>query len=375
MYIVKFFVPINLAMFYPYPIFTNGHVPLIIHLSPFILIAGVALIYFFLRKEKALMFGLLFYFFSIVLVIQFFPVGNAVMADRYSYLAYIGLLFVVAWLFNKVWTSQANRYATLKYPFAIVLFVAAILFSAQSWSRTQVWRNTSTLWADELSKYPYVAPTYEKFYHSFALYYQAVKQYDRALLDWNSALILNANDTTALSNRANILYQRGEYDPALVDYTHAIGLNPKDTLAYANRALVFVKKKDYADAEKDFAVAIKLDSARENNYFNRGLFYNETNQDEKALADFKKCLQLKAGNDSIYNWLGVSNHKLKRYDEAIANFTKAIAMKPQSAQYWLNRSFSENALNEKQEAGKDAIKAQQLGMAVDVNYLKFLGLQ
>src|SRR5207247_2389225 len=75
---------------------------------PFLLVAIVALIYFFLRKEKTIIFGSLFYFITVVMVLQFITGGPVIIADRYSYISYIGLLFLVAWYINRSWQEKNN---------------------------------------------------------------------------------------------------------------------------------------------------------------------------------------------------------------------------------------------------------------------------
>ncbi|MBL0342980.1 MAG: hypothetical protein IPP71_20190 [Bacteroidetes bacterium] len=43
-----------------------------------------------------MLFGFLFYFFTVAMVIQVVPVGKAIVAERYSYVPYIGLFFIIA---------------------------------------------------------------------------------------------------------------------------------------------------------------------------------------------------------------------------------------------------------------------------------------
>ena len=50
-YILKFFIPINLSVFYPYPIAPGKALPFMYYLSPFFLI-GIAFLVFKYRKNK-----------------------------------------------------------------------------------------------------------------------------------------------------------------------------------------------------------------------------------------------------------------------------------------------------------------------------------
>jgi len=101
-YMYKFVLPFNLSAFYPHPTLTNGVLPTLYYLSPIIVWGIFAGLYFFLiRHKKVFVFGLLFFLFAIILVIQFIPVGGAITADRYTYVPYIGLYVWVAFLFHK----------------------------------------------------------------------------------------------------------------------------------------------------------------------------------------------------------------------------------------------------------------------------------
>ena len=86
-YILKFFNPSDLSAFYPYPaITTTGLLPISFRIAPYIciIVAGL-LIWVSTRKgeiPRVIVFGILFYFFTIILVLQFLSVGKAIMADR-----------------------------------------------------------------------------------------------------------------------------------------------------------------------------------------------------------------------------------------------------------------------------------------------------
>ncbi len=194
MYVVKLLVPLNLAMIYPHIVNEKGNLPVMFYLAPVIILLCIALTYFFFRKNRAIVFGLLFYITSVVLVLQFLSVGSAIMADRYSYLSSVGILLVVAYAINR--SLETDSFTVLKYPVIMMVVVVALLFSFQTYARTQIWKNSITLWTDEMNKYPNVQFThYEKLLVELGLAYQDLKKYDLALDDWNSALMLKPDDT------------------------------------------------------------------------------------------------------------------------------------------------------------------------------------
>jgi len=154
MYIYKFFLPVNLSAFYPYP-FTDayGNIPVIYYASPFIVLFIALAVVYLLWKNfetgKILVFGFSFYFITVALVLQFLSVGSVIMADRYSYLSYVGLFFMVGYFFE---------YARKKFSFPVSMLFAggliasAAIFSYLTYERTKVWTNAETLWTDALTQ-------------------------------------------------------------------------------------------------------------------------------------------------------------------------------------------------------------------------------
>ena len=61
-------------------------------------------------------------------------------------------------------------------------------------------------------------------------------------------------------NSGNTFYNKADYDRAIQDYDQAIVLNPNLAEAYNNRGYVYYIKGDINKAVADFEAALKLDS-------------------------------------------------------------------------------------------------------------------
>jgi len=360
MYVVKFFAPVNLSAYYPYPILDkNADIPFFFYLSPFILLGIILSVYFFLRKERAVVFGLLFYFVSVALVLQFISVGTVIMADRYSYLSYIGLLYVVAYGIHKLWVQKTGTLALLRYPVLIITVVMAIGFSYETYARTQIWKDSETLWTDVINKSDGSAQA-DKAYVNRGRYYHSINENNKALQDYNSALRLNPAYALAYNNRANIYKEKGFFDSALVDYNKAIALDPVSYLSYANRALILWNKNENEAAMKDFTKSISLNPQYWANYYNRGLFYFGIKEDEKAIADFTKGIGLNFDYVDLYYKRGMAYYRVQKYVEAINDFSRAIELNDKIPEYWIYRSLSETAIGKNEEAKADMVTGRQL---------------
>src|SRR5262249_40524946 len=149
LYSWRLFVPIHQSAFYPYP---SGADAAAIHtyLGPLFLIALVALAIWDFRRTRVWTFGVGWYLVALAPVLQWIPVGDAIIADRYTYLSYIGPLFAIAVATDRLAAKRAGGTA-----FASVLFgIVAVAFFALTVRQADVWKDSETLWTNVIRRYP-----------------------------------------------------------------------------------------------------------------------------------------------------------------------------------------------------------------------------
>ena len=355
MYILKLFVPVKLSAFYPYPDVANG-LPAYywLFLLAFIVILGLA--FWSLRKGKVLFFGIMFYFFMVALTLQFVSVGGAIMADRYTYVPYIGLFFALGWGLQHLYDTKGGNMAR---PIGLGVLALAAVCALLTVNRIKVWQNSKTLWTDVIEKYPSVPYAY---YNRGLVYHYGEnahkdcennkackgdedckdkKACEAALTDYNAAIERKSTYADAFYNRGKLQqYEFKRFDEALQDYTQALTLKP-----------------DLADA-----------------HHVRGILYHyELAEFDKALSDYNKALELKPKLHKALNNRGTLYfNKLKKFDLALADFDKAIALHGDDAQYHINRSYAYYAKGNFEVALQNALKAKQMGFGVTEKYLNML---
>ena len=79
----------------------------------------------------------------------------------------------------------------------------------------------------------------------------------------------------AFNNRGYAFKFKGDYDRALEDYDQAILLNPAYANAYNNRGVIYRLKGEYDRAIADYDQAIWLDSNVPANFYNRTLMWRQ----------------------------------------------------------------------------------------------------
>ena len=87
----------------------------------------------------------------------------------------------------------------------------------------------------------------------------------------------------------------------------------------------------------------------------------------------KKYLSVKTNDFEVMNTMAGCYQSLQQYEESITWFTKAInqGKKPM---FYLNRSFSYDALGKKDLAKADAIFAKNNGVNIPEKYALYLGI-
>jgi len=376
MYVAKLFVPFGLSAIYPYPSPVTGPGPQFYAIFVVTLLLLPAVL-FVARRERAVAFGFAFYVINIALVLQFLSIGGATMADRYTYVSYIGLLFALTW-----WLDEPAQRRALGVPIkpvvATILLLLVPVSLVQTWKRCDVWQNGETLWNDTIEKYPaQIADAYIN--RGYYFHHHAGRLQD-ALDDFNRALALNGESATIWHDRGDVLAAMGQDDSAIVNYDRALALQPTWAGAWNNRGAVKLRRGEFAAARADFDKAIEVEPKLRDAYTNRASANASLLDYERSIADSRMAIALNPRHPTTYlqfGSLGYCEHQLGRNHEAVADFDEAIRTTPENeprrGSYHFYRSLSLRALGELPRALADAREARRLGVAVPDSYLRSLG--
>jgi tetratricopeptide (TPR) repeat protein len=337
-YLIRFFIPYPLSAFQPFP--PAGNDPgWQITISPVIVI-GLIVFTWFQRKNKLIVFSILFYIINLLLVLQLVSIGNAIVAERYTYVPYIGLAFLVGtWLNN-----YANKF--FKPLLWIAPSVAILAFGIISFQRTKIWNNSLSLWNDVIDHFPNAA----------------VARTNRANYFYKLAI------DSAHASEASSLYQK-----ALEDCNVALKTEPRHRPGYEIRGLIFQNLHRYREALADGEALIRLAPGKKEGYSISSTANMYLNRPDEALADLNICIKIKPDDDISFSNRGAILYSQKKYQEAKEDFSKAILISPKG-NYYLNRSFCYFELGDFASAKADAQMALQKGMAIDSSYRKSLNL-
>ncbi len=350
-YLIKWIVPYMTLPLYPYPEkLTIWH-----YLS--LPVAGGILFLFWTawRKNlKPLVFGFAFFFVNVFFLLQILGAGQGYLADRFTYVAYLGLFFIGGHYAQAYYQSEYKnliRYAIIAY---------LIVLAGLSYRQCKYWKDSGTLWSRVIEFYDNTPLPY----NNRANYYRDLKLFDKALDDYSMAISLNAGHAT-FNSRAKLYFNRNEDYKAIEDYNVAIQKSPKTAEYYTNRGAAYAKTGQYDKALADLDQAVILDPNWKVAYLNRSILYNVKGDFAKALADIESYLKLEPGNADLWYEGARCLRALNDLPKSIEYFSTAIRHNPKLGQAYLERGRTLRAMGQEEKALQDLNTASSLGININ----------
>ena len=238
-YLWKTVWPAKLAVLYPHPGSSLEAWKLVVSL---IVLAGATYAAFALRRSRPwITVGWLWYVGMLVPVIGLVQVGQAAMADRYTYLPSIGLALIVCW------SVPANAGS------AVAAIIATLALAVATWRQAPYWRDSVSLFtrAVEVTRDNGIAQSNL----GLALYEQGDAA--AAIPHFEEALRIFPRFEAARSNYGVALAAVGRTDEAIAAYRAAMQIDPSDPDVYNNLGAVFYRTRRLDDAVEQFRAALR----------------------------------------------------------------------------------------------------------------------
>ena len=295
-YLVNFVFPFNLSAFYPYPFINEHHLlPAAFRIAPFVCLAVVAVTVWCLflksRMARVLGTGILFFLVTLVMVLQFISVGKAITADRYAYIPYIGMLFILAAGFTLLMENRRKSARMAVVAAAALLVAFSVTCAAQTRQRSAVWHDDFPLWDNVLEQFSDVRMNFIREKRAF-LNFQG-GNYEEALKDYRVILSLDPRDENALERVGQIQGQHfHRIDSALVYFNRACQVNDTALSLLKNMGVAYAIKADYPRSLDFLLRAYQRDPADTALMANIAATYRFLGNAEKS-REFEQLIHLK----------------------------------------------------------------------------------
>lgn len=354
MYLMKIFFPLRLSCRYPYVLDYFGGVLGLLLLSVFIFIC-VSL------RQKAwtreVTFGSLFFLITMILVLPFWPMYQIVLADRYVYLASIGLFFLLGQGMDGL-LKRSDLLPKFKRLFLLLGIGYVGALSYLSFERCHIWHDSEILWTDAIQKFPRL----EVGYLNRGEFYLKQQDWDKARRDFEMALKVRPRYSRAYSMLGVLSQELGKHDEAIDYFNQALALDPDLIEGYNNRGNVYHMKGQLTDALAEFNRVLAIEDTYLPAYINRGEVYRKMGQYAEAFQDFQKALELNPVSAVVYNNRGNVYRQMGDLQKAITDYTQAIQLVTNFLPAYYNRAISYAMSEEEDRAWQDFERVQSLGL-------------
>ncbi|MFK8103688.1 MAG: tetratricopeptide repeat protein [Saprospiraceae bacterium] len=359
-YLAKFVFPYEMSPLYPYP----KEIPGYFYAMP-LLIVGMLFLVFraFQKGQKAFVFGFFFFAFNVVFVLQILAAGQGYKADRFTYIPYVGLFFLVAYAYDYFANARPQSKSLLQYGLGAYCLILAGL----TWQQCGVWQNGETLWTHVLKYYQNTSLPYSNLGH----FHRENGNANQALNFYTQALNKSRKAET-YNSRGKTYFDMGDTPNALKDYSAGIQLDPSIGELYVNRGAAYGKQGNYDQALKDLNLAIEKQPDFKNGYLNRSLLHQIQQNYALAKQDIESYLEIDPYDAAMWYERGLTQRALQDNASAIQSLTKAIRLNPEKGVFYLERAKAYSLTGNKAAAQQDGQLAREKGATIPAGFFESL---
>ncbi len=277
-YLELLFFPLNLSFYHSEMSFTQNE--FLLRLIIFIIF--ISFISYSFLKNKQIFFWLSFFLIMLSPTLNPFGIGWIV-AERYVYLASLGIMAVIALSMKKIGDLLKNK--NISY----LLFAVLLLFlSIRTIMRNFDFQNQDNLWLATAKTSPHSAQNH----NNLGDYYGRSGNLEKAAEEFKIAIKLLPKYADAYHNLGNTYVQMKKSSEAMKNFQKAASINPNLWQSYQNMAAIYFDRENYLKAAEMFEKAIKINPANSNLYTNLGIIKLKLNDKKEAQGAFLKALQL-----------------------------------------------------------------------------------
>ena len=285
LYMIKMVFPIDLAVIYPLvslPAWKVSSAAGAVCVLSFLVIKYAdAYRYYFV--------GWFWYLITLLPVIGLVQVGKQSMADRYTYIPFIGLFIMASWGATEICYSSPK----LKKAISAAAVVFLLMLSLTTWRQLGYWRNNKDLIKHSLE----VTENNHFAYYSLGLVYQQLGNNEQAISEFKRSIDIEPRDPIVQFDLAFLLDTQGKELDAITHFNEAIALDPNFAQAHFNLGLVLGKLGAINESIGKLNDAVRIEPNNPKFRNNLGVTLAQQGMLDEAIQQFNIVLQLNPGDE------------------------------------------------------------------------------
>ncbi len=379
-YLGKALWPTNLATPYPHP----GDWPNLLTVGSVLLLVVISAVAWVSRRRwPFLLGGWLWFLGMLVPVIGIVQVGAQSMADRYTYLPFIGIFFALVWTSHAVLMRSAEQLPEFGRPSANLtrpdatqtsctfwqnplipaVLAAGILctLGLMTWRQIPVWRNSETLFRHAISvtennwiayynlgwhldrqgkldealgyyrKAAEIEPNFPNSWNNTGCALAALKRYEDAIPYFEKALALRPYSIEVALNLANALREAGRNEGAMQLYQNVLENMPENRTALNALGALLLSKGDLQRAIPYLQKSLALDASQPSTHYTLANALTKSRRLPEALDHYQQASSGLPEEASVRNDYALCLARLGRMNEAVQILREALSKHPRNA--------------------------------------------
>jgi tetratricopeptide (TPR) repeat protein len=327
-YLFKIIWPANLSSHYSFPMPMGLSNPMVLAgvigvciLIPLLLIS--------LRRTRAVMAGVLFFFVAILPTMQIISFNYLIASTKFVYLPSIGLLMILSSLL--VWfcrTYSINKH--IKF-YAAAITIVLVLAGAETFATRRYlvhWRDTVSLQKHFLA----VTPNSAHVYFNVGSALQAEGRHKEAISYYRQALQLRDKHFYAHKNLGDALTEEGQGAEAMEHYRRAITIKPDYFQAHYKMGVAFQEQGKLDEATECYRRAIAINPDYFIAHYKLGVVLKSQGKPDDAITHYRRVLQIRPNHSYTHKKLGDALFGQSKLDEAIEHYHQALQANPEYAE-------------------------------------------
>jgi tetratricopeptide (TPR) repeat protein len=281
----------------------------------FVVVAALICVSIYLRKRRpALSFGITWLLITLIPFCGLVPNYQG-MAERYEYLASMGLAIAILRLVSK----------SMRWMRPIAFGAAVVWFGWGAWrvnARAMDWKDEGTLARASLKATPKSAT----LWYNLALTEAETGDVSGAIAHYRRAIEVNPRYQAAFVNLSNLLRRQGNYQEALDLMTRSVALNPSDADSWTSLGNIYEEMGMLQYATNAYRKAVNLNPNNALAVINLGAAFQISGDLKEAQRQYERALVLAPNEVSTYCNLSMVLFQQHKPDEAIRLLKKGIAI-------------------------------------------------
>jgi len=320
-YLRRAFLPTDLAVFYPHP--GDSLAAARVAAAAALLLAISALAFWQRWRRPQLAVGWAWWLVTLAPAIGIVQVGQAALADRYTYLAQSGLMLALA----ATAAPLAARSRATRIGAGALATAALLALGAATFAQVRTWRSSETLFEQALR----VTQRNHVAHVNLGLVHLERHELDLAGSHLMEALRIAPASATAHGLLGNVRLEQARTAEALHEFELALRIEPAKTRWLAGLAAAQLAAGREPDAIASLERALELEPASGLFHAHLGRALANQGRLEAALVQLDAAVALEPANAEFVALRARLLHRAGRAREAIAAYREALALGSQAA--------------------------------------------